>query len=114
MGVQGGVLFGKLIMDSTVGGAVKVVDVWLVYGWAGKAHERACAKGDCGKMGRGELEMCFHGAVLVASTDGAKLELELVISDHVGFCVGILGLGLDGRRRWRRCRCRCKLLLPGP
>lgn len=125
VGVKGRVLFGKLIVNGAIGGAVEVVDVWLMRSWAGKAHERACAKGDCWEVSGGELEMCFHGAVLVTGTHGAELELEFVISDHVGFGVSIigaargLGLGFGWRWwRWRRrgCRRRCKdrLLLPRP
>jgi hypothetical protein len=60
--VEGGVLRGQLVVDRAVGGAVKLVDVGLRYGRAGKAHEGASAEGDGGEVRRRELEVGFHGA----------------------------------------------------
>ncbi len=62
VGIEGGILTGKLIVNGAVGGAVEVVDVGLCDGRTGETDQRASTKADRGKVRRGKLEMSFHGA----------------------------------------------------
>ena len=48
--VEGSILLSELIMNSTVGGAVEVIDVRLRDGWTGESDKRASAKADCGEV----------------------------------------------------------------
>ena len=50
MRVESSILLSELIMNSTVGGAVEVIDVRLRDGWTGESDKRASAKADCGEV----------------------------------------------------------------
>lgn len=77
--VQTGILGLELAIHGVVGDAVEAVHIGLGYARAREADERASAKGDDGKLGIGELQMGFHGSVVVAGAHGAELELKATV-----------------------------------
>ncbi len=78
-------------MHGIVGGGIEGIHVWLGDAGAGEADEGAGAKGNNRVGGKGEAEMCFHGAVLVAGADGAELEFEAAGVIAGGFLGSVVG-----------------------